>query len=131
MGLGIKNVGYHIKSNPVKALWSANVRPKSVDADKYVTISENMPDETYNYVNSFKSVIANYAKANKVKLKITSKINLEKINTDVFCIGVTNGNKSGRSAVVVNSLADKSNDGFARKLFKGIEKAINKAKTSA
>lgn len=129
MGLSVKNIAYQfkIKKNSIKSLWNANVRPKSVDVDKYLTLSEKMPNDAYNFVSEFKSTIANYAKDKHVKLGITA-VSLPKFNMDVFYVAAeSNGNKK-RVAVVNRAQFNGKDNAFIRRIFDAVANATEKVK---
>jgi len=75
MSIKIKPVGYYFKNNPIKALIKANSKSKPINPSDYVTISQDFNKEPFNYILGLKSTLANYAKANKIKIEISPRGN--------------------------------------------------------
>ena len=112
----------------VKSLWNANVKPKPLDVDKYVTMSSSLTGETRDYISGFKSIIANYAKANDVKIKIAGFT--QKFHMNIFMVKASNETTSAFRSVVVSPPYGKTHEKFASKIFESVEFAVNKLKNS-
>lgn len=64
-----KPLGYHYKNSLIKTLWNANVNRqiKPINSDEVVSYWSEIKPEAKEYIDTFKSTIAKYAKNKNVK----------------------------------------------------------------
>jgi len=64
--------GLHFKNNSIKAFLNANFyQPKADELNRYAEVVDHGNQTLFDKINPFKSIIANFAKANNKKVHIT------------------------------------------------------------
>lgn len=127
--LPAKYIGYHFTNSPIKTFFKANgkIRP-SLNVDEYVTICKRTNSEELNHLSKYKSIIANFAKANGIKIEIKKPLPLiNKVEKDDVQIVISSvGSKEDPSKqllVMPYKLNSKDNEGepLIRKFLKDLD----------
>lgn len=115
--------GLHFKNNPIKAFYNANFyEPKADALNRYAVVINQGAQTLFDKINPFKSIIANFAKANNKELRVIVYKN-EK-NEQIMATSFLSLNKKGQTVFPAGAYL--SNVGPSDSKRDALEKIYNK-----